>query len=91
MMIREYIKPKCLRYFINQVIQDYTSLRNLKKLSGIFRNSEDLHLGARKIAHLTANGDLTNFDLMDETARKVCSQYNEIRKVQAEEEENSPE
>lgn len=85
----EYIKPKCLRYFINQVIQDYTSLRNLKKLSSIFRNSEDLHLGARKIAHLTENENLTNFNPMDESARAACSQYNEMCKEQAEEDENS--
>lgn len=36
----EYIKPKCLRYFINQTLQDYTSLLNLKKLSSIFRMME---------------------------------------------------
>ncbi len=46
----EYIKPKCLRYFINQVLQDYTSLQNLKKLSRIFRNEEAKHPTAKKIA-----------------------------------------
>lgn len=47
----EYIKPKCLRYFINQILQDYTSLQNLKKLSSIFRNEEAKHSTAEKIAH----------------------------------------
>ncbi len=46
----EYIKPKCLRYFINQILQDYTSLRNLKKLSSEFRKMEAEHPTAQKIA-----------------------------------------
>ncbi len=46
----EYIKPKCLRYFINQILQDYTSLLNLKKLSSEFRKEECQHTIARKIA-----------------------------------------
>lgn len=46
----EYIKPKCLRYFINQILQDYTSLLNLKKLSSIFRIMEAAHPTALNIA-----------------------------------------
>ena len=46
----EYIKPKCLRYFINQILQDYTSLLNLKKLSSIFRTMEAAHPTALNIA-----------------------------------------
>ena len=46
----EYLKPKCLRYFINQILQDYTSLRNLKKLSSEFRKMEAEHPTAQKIA-----------------------------------------
>lgn len=85
----EYIKPKCLRYFINQVIQDYTSLRNLKNLSSIFRTAEDLHLGARKIAHLADNKDLENFNPSDSEALTACNEYNNMRKAQDAEEENS--
>ena len=85
----EYIKPKCLRYFINQVIQDYTSLRNLKSLSSIFRTAEDLHLGARKIAHLADNKDLENFNPSDSEALTACNEYNNMRKAQDAEEENS--
>lgn len=43
-------KPKCLRYFINQILQDYTSLLNLKKLSSIFRTMEAAHPTALNIA-----------------------------------------
>ena len=85
----EYIKPKCLRYFINQVIQDYTSLRNLKNLSSIFRTAEDLHLGARKIAHLADNKDLENFNPSDSEALTACNEYNNMRRAQDAEEENS--
>ena len=85
----EYIKPKCLRYFINQVIQDYTSLRNLKNLSSIFRTAEDLHLGARKIAHLADNKDLENFNPSDSEALTACNEYNNMRRAQDDEEENS--
>lgn len=85
----EYIKPKCLRYFINQVIQDYTSLRNLKNLSSIFRTAEDLHLGARKIAHLAENEDLKNFNPSDSEALAACNEYNNMRRAQDAEEEDS--
>lgn len=58
----EYIKPKCLRYFINQVLQDYKSRLNLKKLSSIFHKSEESHIGANAIAHLATNGNLDGFE-----------------------------
>lgn len=48
----EYAKPKCLRYFINQVLQDYVSLKNLKKLSAEFKALENLHATAKEIAEL---------------------------------------
>lgn len=86
----EYAKPKCLRYFINQVIQDYTSLRNLKELSNEFNKAEESHYGARKIAHLAANENLDNFNRDDEEDSTVCSQYNTLR-MQQETEEEVPE
>ena len=58
----EYIKPKCLRYFINQILQDYKSRLNLKKLSGVFHKSEESHIGANAIAHLATNGTLDGFE-----------------------------
>jgi UDP:flavonoid glycosyltransferase YjiC (YdhE family) len=58
----EYIKPKCLRYFINQILQDYKSRLNLKKLSGVFHKSEESHIGANAIAHLATNGNLDGFE-----------------------------
>ena len=85
----EYIKPKCLRYFINQVIQDYTSLGSLKKLSNIFRSAENLHLGARKIAYYAKIGDLSDFNPLDSESLSVCNGYNNMRKAQDAEEENS--
>ena len=57
----EFIKPKCLLYFINQILQDYVSLSNLAALSKEFRNAEDSHIGARAIAHLAENGNLDDF------------------------------
>lgn len=57
----EYIKPKCLRYFINQILQDYKSRLNQKKLSSIFHKSEESHIGANAIAHLATNGTLDGF------------------------------
>ena len=51
----EYIKPKCLRYFINQTLQDYTSLLNLKKLSSIFRKMEAAHPTVLNIAQYALN------------------------------------
>ena len=57
----EYIKPKCLRYFINQILQDYKSRLNLKKLSGVFHKSEESHIGANAIAYLATNGNLDGF------------------------------
>lgn len=58
----EYIKPKCLRYFINQILQDYKSRLNLKKLSSIFRIAEQKHTGAKAIAHLAENENLDDFE-----------------------------
>lgn len=58
----EFIKPKCLLYFINQILQDYVSLSNLAALSKEFRDAEDSHIGARAIAHLAENGNLDDFD-----------------------------
>lgn len=72
----EYVKPKCLRYFINQILQDYTSLLTLKKISSEFRRSEDIHLGARKIAHLAEYEDLSNFSPSDPNACSQYTQYN---------------
>ena len=72
----EYIKPKCLRYFINQVLQDYQSLLNLKKMSSEFRLAEKAHLSARKIAHLVENDNLNNFNEHDSAAKNWCSTYN---------------
>ena len=72
----EYIKPKCLRYFINQVLQDYQSLLNLKKMSSEFRLAEKAHLSARKIAHLVENDNLNNFNEHDSAAENWCSTYN---------------
>lgn len=57
----EYIKPKCLRYFVNQILQDYKSRLNQTKLSSIFRNAEQKHVGARAIAYLAQNGNLDGF------------------------------
>ena len=48
----EYIKPKCLLYFINQALQDYVSLNNLEKLSKIFQTEETMHTAAKAIADL---------------------------------------
>ena len=67
------------------------SKKNTKKKDRqevVFCNAENLHLGARKIAPLAENEDLSNFNPMDETARNVCSQYNELCKEPAEGEEN---
>ena len=58
----EYIKPKCLRYFINHILQDYKSRLNLKKLSSIFRIAEQKHTGAKAIAHLAENENLDDFE-----------------------------
>ncbi|MEE1067864.1 MAG: glycosyltransferase [Fibrobacteraceae bacterium] len=58
----EFIKPKCLLYFINQILQDYVSLSNLAALSKEFHDAEDSHIGARAIAHLAENGNLDDFD-----------------------------
>lgn len=58
----EFIKPKCLLYFINQILQDYVSLSNLAALSKEFHDAENSHIGARAIAYLAENGNLDNFD-----------------------------
>lgn len=48
----EYIKPKCLIYFINQILHDYTLLNNLQKLSSIFREEEKNHPIAKRLVEL---------------------------------------
>lgn len=50
----EYIKPRCLLYFIDQILHDYTSLSNLKKMSSLFRSAEAIHPNATRLAMLAS-------------------------------------
>ena len=38
----EFVKPKCLQYFINKIISDKQSLKMLDKLSKVFHAAEDV-------------------------------------------------
>ena len=58
----EFIKPKCLLYFINQILQDYVSLANLAALSKEFHIAEDSHMGAKYIKELVETGRIEEFD-----------------------------
>lgn len=57
----EFIKPKCLLYFINQILQDYIALSNLATLSQEFSSAEENHTGAKYIAGLADTGNITEF------------------------------
>lgn len=58
----EFIKPKCLLYFINQILQDYIFLSNLAALSLEFQIAEKEHSGAKYIAELADTGKIADFD-----------------------------
>ncbi|SHH74499.1 UDP:flavonoid glycosyltransferase YjiC, YdhE family [Fibrobacter sp. UWCM] len=58
----EFIKPKCLLYFINQILQDYVSLANLAALSKEFHIAENSHVGAKYIKELVETGRIEEFD-----------------------------
>lgn len=58
----EFIKPKCLLYFINQILQDYVTLSNLAALSQEFHIAEEAHAGAEYIAELADTGKIAEFD-----------------------------
>ena len=57
----EYVKSKCLRYFIHQVLQDYISRNHLEKLNAQFQKAEEGHVLARAIANLADHENLDDF------------------------------
>lgn len=58
----EFVKPKCLLYFINQILQDYISLANLAALSLEFHIAEESHIGAKYIAELADMGKISELE-----------------------------
>lgn len=64
----EFIKPKCLLYFINQILQDYVGLAKLAALSKEFKDAEDSHQGAEYLAELADTGKIKEFDETEKDA-----------------------